>query len=113
MALRMRANRKVLSIAIAQTQTEQIISPSITAFTSQCACQNRLNSDRSEELSPGTGRSVGFIGILSVAGTQSEDLVGQDLGRQDLIGKEFGRADRRRQDQKGEVERPTKALRRN
>src|SRR5262249_15549132 len=48
-------------MAIAQTQTEQIIRPIITDLTSQCACQNKLNNERSEELSPGS-RSVGFIG---------------------------------------------------
>ena len=31
----------VLSMAIAQTQIEQMISPSITVLTSQWACQNR------------------------------------------------------------------------
>ena len=48
--LRMRANKNVLSIAIAQTQTEQTIRPVITVLTSQWACQNRWNSDRSEEV---------------------------------------------------------------
>jgi hypothetical protein len=36
-----------LSIAIAQTQTEQANRPSITAFTTQCACQNSAISETS------------------------------------------------------------------
>ena len=60
----MRANSKVLSMAIAQTHTEQTIRPTITVLTSQWACQNRWNSDRSEDVN---GRadavmSAGFMG---------------------------------------------------
>jgi hypothetical protein len=36
-----------LSIAIAQTQTEQAIRPSMTHFTIQWACQNSAISDTS------------------------------------------------------------------
>src|SRR5690349_18639217 len=60
----MRVNNRVLSIAIAQTQTEQTISPIITVLTSQWACQNRWNSDRSEDVNgkaDGT-MSAGFMG---------------------------------------------------
>src|SRR5271169_863816 len=53
----------ILSIAIAQTQMEQASRPSITAFTIQCACQNRAISETSAD---GSGkadcaRSAGFI----------------------------------------------------
>ena len=51
-------------MAIAQTQTEQTISPIITVLTSQWACQNRWNSDRSEDVNgkaDGT-MSAGFMG---------------------------------------------------
>ena len=44
-----REYRKILSIAIAQTQTEQANSPSMTAFTTQWACRNRAISDTSAE----------------------------------------------------------------
>ena len=37
----------ILSIAMAHTQTEQAIRPSMTAFTIQWACQNRAMSDTS------------------------------------------------------------------
>jgi hypothetical protein len=50
MARRMRA--KVLSIAIAQTQTEQIKSPSMTPCTIQWAFQNKLQSESSEDARP-------------------------------------------------------------
>ena len=42
-----RAYRIILSIAIAQTQTEQAKSPSMTAFTTQWACRNSAISDTS------------------------------------------------------------------
>src|SRR6478672_4050823 len=61
MVRRIRVNSTVLSMAIAHTQTEQPISPIITHLTIQCACQNRLNRERSEEVSPICGRSAGFI----------------------------------------------------
>ena len=38
-----------MSIAIAQTQTEQASNPSMTAFTIKAACQNRVISDTSVE----------------------------------------------------------------
>src|SRR5215467_8248707 len=62
-ARRSRANRNVLSIAIFQTQTEQTNSPAITDSTIQCACQNRWNSERLEDVSGATDEemSAGFI----------------------------------------------------
>src|SRR5438876_974481 len=60
MVLRMRAKRKVLSSAIAQTQTEHKRSPTITALTGQRASKNKAHRASSEE--PGTGSSVGFMG---------------------------------------------------
>src|SRR5262249_7588812 len=57
----MRASRSVLSIAMAQTQIEQMISPSMTTWTIQWAFQNRLQSDRSEETSPWFGTTLGAI----------------------------------------------------
>src|ERR1700743_1513083 len=59
----------ILSIAIAQTQTEQDNSPSITALTIQWACQNKAISETSAD---GSGKadcatSAGFISdILSI-----------------------------------------------
>src|SRR6201995_4479652 len=52
-----------LSIAIAQTHTEQDNSPSITHLTIQCACQNRAINETSAD---GSGKadcatSAGFI----------------------------------------------------
>ena len=41
-------------MAIAQTQTEQISSPTMTVLTIQWACQNSVNSERSEEVSGST-----------------------------------------------------------
>ena len=38
-------------MAIAQTQTEQTRSPTITALTIQCACQNSVKSERSDDVS--------------------------------------------------------------
>src|SRR5262245_32617796 len=54
----------VLSIAIAQTQIEQIKRPTITVLTTQWAFQNSVNSERSEEVSGSTdcATSAGFIG---------------------------------------------------
>src|SRR5260221_5249908 len=53
-------------MTIAQTQTEETRRPSMTHFTSQCACQNRANSDRSEEVSGSTdcATSAGFIACV-------------------------------------------------
>src|SRR3954469_23445989 len=53
-------------MTIAQTQTEETRRPSMTHFTSQCACQNSANSDRSEELSGSTdcATSAGFIAYV-------------------------------------------------
>ena len=52
-----------LSITIAQTQTDANSRPSMTVLTSQCACQNSANSERSEEVSGSTdcATSPGFI----------------------------------------------------
>src|SRR5262245_5763225 len=52
-----------LSITIAHTHTEANSRPSMTVLTSQCACQNRANSERSEEVSGSTdcATSPGFI----------------------------------------------------
>ena len=51
-------------MAIAQTQTEQTSSPIITVLTIQWACQNSVNSERSEEVSGSTdcATSAGFMG---------------------------------------------------
>src|ERR1041385_4036899 len=58
MALRVREYKKILSIAIAHTQTEHASSPSMTALTIQCACKNSAISDTSAA----TGASsAGFI----------------------------------------------------
>src|SRR5215472_4527076 len=64
-ARRSRANRNVLSIAIFQTQTEQTNSPAITDSTIQCACQNRWNSERLEDVSGATDEemSAGFMSV--------------------------------------------------
>src|SRR6185295_6127504 len=51
MARLVRAYRNILSIAIAQTQTEQASSPSITALTTQWACRNSAISETSEAAS--------------------------------------------------------------
>ena len=53
-----------MSIAIAQTQTEHTSSPTMTALTIQWACQNSVNSERSEEVSGSTdcATSAGFMG---------------------------------------------------
>ncbi len=58
-----RLNSTILSMAIAQTQTEHTSSPSITALTTQWACQNSVNSERSEDVSGSTdcATSAGFI----------------------------------------------------
>src|ERR1700731_2413259 len=58
----MRMCRRVFSIAIAHTQTEQTRSPTITDLTIQCACKNSVRSERSDELSPICGRSAAFMG---------------------------------------------------
>src|SRR4051794_19627161 len=80
MARRIRPNSSVLSMAIAHTQTEQMISPIITALTIQCACQNRLNSERSEEVSPICGRSAGFIAYPFGSPDQGLRLAALSLG---------------------------------
>src|SRR6185437_10287433 len=63
-ARRVRVYMTVLSIAIAHTQTEQTNSPIITVLTIQCACQNNVNSERSDEVSGSTdcATSAGFMG---------------------------------------------------
>ena len=64
MPLRVRVNSTVLSMAIAQTQTEHTSRPIMTALTIQWACQNSVNSERSEEVSGSTdcATSAGFMG---------------------------------------------------
>src|SRR5665647_2303471 len=64
MPRRVRLNRTVLSIAIAQTQTEHTSSPTITVLTIQWACQKSVNSERSDEVSGSTdcATSAGFMG---------------------------------------------------
>src|SRR5208282_2583645 len=60
----MRENSLVLLTTMAQTQTEQMISPTVTVLTTQWACQNRWNSERSEDVNgkaDGT-MSAGFMG---------------------------------------------------
>src|SRR5262245_26665223 len=54
----------VLSIAIAQTQIEQIKRPIITVLTTQWAFQNSVNRERFEEVSGSTdcATSAGVIG---------------------------------------------------
>src|SRR5882672_8488511 len=51
---------------MAQTQTEETRRPSMTHFTSQCACQNSANKDRSEEVSGSAdcATSAGFIACV-------------------------------------------------
>src|ERR1041385_775876 len=51
-------------MAMAQTQTEQINSPIMTVLTIQWACQNSVNSERSEDVSGSTdcATSPGFMG---------------------------------------------------
>src|ERR1700733_12318062 len=50
----MRANSMVLSMAMAQTQTEHTRSPTMTDSTIQWACQNRWNSDRFDDVNGAT-----------------------------------------------------------
>src|SRR5579862_5030320 len=61
----MRLNNMVLSMAMAQTQTEQISSPTITVSTIQWACQNRWNSDRLDDVNGATdcAMSPAFMGV--------------------------------------------------
>src|SRR3979409_1846073 len=63
MARRGREYRNILSIAIAQTQTEHASSPSITVFTTQWACRNSAISETSEEASgkADCATSAGFM----------------------------------------------------
>src|SRR3954447_21617497 len=66
MARRVREYKKILSIAIAQTHTEHANSPSMTAFTIQCACKNSAIS----ETSVATGASsAGFISYVLSTGS--------------------------------------------
>ena len=50
-------------MAMAQTQTEQTSSPTMTALTIQWACQNSVNSERSDDVSGSTdcATSAGFF----------------------------------------------------
>src|SRR5664279_621444 len=70
MARLVREYRNILSIAIAQTQTEQASSPSMTAFTIQWACRNSAISDTSVDVSgrADCATSAGFI--CSILSTQ-------------------------------------------
>src|ERR1700709_2841712 len=73
MARLVREYRTILSIAIAQTRTEQASSPSMTDFTIQWACRNRAISDTSLEAigKADCATSAGFIsGILSTQVSQ-------------------------------------------
>src|SRR4030088_471967 len=73
MARLVREYRNILSIAIAQTQTEQASSPSMTALTIQWACRNSAISDTSVDASGNAdwATSAGFIsGILSTQASQ-------------------------------------------
>src|SRR5690242_6173777 len=101
----MRVNNTVLSIAIAQTQTEQTINPSITVLTSQWACQNRWNSDRSEDVNgnaDGT-MSAGFMGASfprsGLAQAATLDMSGATPARR-LMGRWAARQHARRPDPK-------------
>src|SRR6202162_4529116 len=62
-ALRMRENSMVLSMAMAQTQTEHTRSPTIIDLTIQRACQNKWNSDRLDDVNGATdcAMSPGFM----------------------------------------------------
>ena len=82
MARLVREYRKILSIAIAQTQTEQASSPSMTAFTTQWACRNSAISDTSLDAigSADCATSAGFIGgILSTLYLIEHDLSGKPV----------------------------------
>jgi hypothetical protein len=71
MARLVREYRKILSIAIAHTHTEQANNPSMTALTTQWACMNSAISETSLEASGNAdcATSAGFIGgILSTQG---------------------------------------------
>src|SRR5215470_9890734 len=64
MPLRVRPYSTILSITIAHTQIEATSSPSMTVFTIQCAFQNKVKIERSEEASGNAdcARSAEFIG---------------------------------------------------
>src|SRR5246127_332000 len=73
MARLVREYRNILSIAIAQTQTEQDNSPSMTALTIQWACKNSAISETSADAigKADCATSAGFIsGILSTQVSQ-------------------------------------------
>ncbi len=73
----------VLSMTIAQTQTEQETSPIITALTSQWACQNKWNSDRSEELNgmADAEMSAGFMGASFRQSSRAYDRAARECSR--------------------------------
>ena len=79
-----------LSTTIAQTQTDAISSPIITHLTSQCACQNNVISDRSEEVSGSTdcATSPGFI--ASVPPSQCQTAC-DEPDRSSVVGHRTGR----------------------
>src|SRR6185312_16977072 len=63
MPRRVRVYRTVLSMAMAQTQTEQTNSPIITTLTIQAACQNSVKRETSVDSErPDCATSAGFIG---------------------------------------------------
>src|SRR5579872_6117062 len=82
MARRVRANSTVLSMAIAQTHTEQNKSPIMTDLTIQWACQNSVKSERSDDVSGSTdcATSAGFMGTsFSLSGFAGQNRRGAQL----------------------------------
>src|SRR4051794_4650958 len=88
MARLVREYRKILSIAMAQTQIEQASSPSITTFTIKAACRNNAISETSLEAS---GRadwatSAGFMGgiLSSIETFREHEAAGSEAARKRL-----------------------------
>ena len=79
----MRENSSVLSMAMAQTQTEQINSPTITLSTIQWACQNRWNSERLLDVKGATycAMSAGFMKRVLSAVRETRPLAGASPAR--------------------------------
>src|SRR6195952_4570572 len=91
MARLVREYRNILSIAMAQTQTEQASSPSMTDLTIQWACRNSAISDTSLEASgrADCATSAGFIsGILS---TQVSQIFREPLAAGSIAARETRR----------------------
>src|ERR1700722_14054099 len=61
----MRANSKVLSMAMAQTQTEHTKSPTMSASAIQWACKNRWISDRFDDVRPDATDGAMSPGLMS------------------------------------------------